>query len=85
MAVQRHLLPRQLRPLRLKRHLTLRAVSLQTGIPIQSLSVYERLEVEPPISRLVQLAALYTVSLDALFQPAKKALGGLLLLAGLWP
>jgi len=62
-----HLLPRQLRALRRERGFTLRQVSLQTGIPVQSLSVYERCQVEPPITRLVQLASLYHVTLDRLF------------------
>lgn len=62
-----HLYPRHLRALRLTRGLSLREVSLQTGIPIQSLSVYELGKAKAPITRLVQLAALYRVTLDRLF------------------
>lgn len=70
-----HLLPKKLRKVRRDKNLTLQEVSLQTGIPVQSLSVYERGEVQAPVSRLVQLAALYTVSLDYLFNlPRPKPL-----------
>ena len=62
-----HLYPRHLRALRLTRGLSLREVSLQTGIPIPSLSVYELGKVQAPMSRLVQLAALYHVTIDRLF------------------
>lgn len=62
-----HLLPKKLRTVRRAKNLTLQEVSQQTGIPVQSLSVYERGEVEAPMHRIVQLAALYTVSLDYLF------------------
>lgn len=70
-----HLYPRHLRALRLTRGLSLREVSLQTGIPIQSLSVYELGKAQAPMTRLVQLAALYRVTLDRLFHlPRSKRL-----------
>lgn len=61
-----HLLPQNLRALRRRRGYTLRHVSLQTGIPVPSLSAYERHQMRPPIDRLIQLATLYSVSLDTL-------------------
>lgn len=70
-----HLLPKKLRKVRHDHKLTLQDVSLRTGIPVQSLSVYERGEVQAPMDRIVQLASLYTVSLDYLFNlPSGKYL-----------
>lgn len=65
MAAQ-HLLPQNLRVWRERQGFTLRQVSLQTGIPVPSLSAYERFQMRAPIDRLIQLASLYAVSLDCL-------------------